>query len=145
MLLTLCPNRCEPAFICYLDRCSGGKEKMRKIVVSIAALALVIVVTGCATIPMESNVGKPVSMTNMKGTPAQNFESKSKAIWLFWGLVTLSVPTVDEVVGPAVADHAGVQNLKITMESEALDIIADILTDGILIMRTVTIEGQAYD
>ena len=118
---------------------------MRKVVVSIVALALVIVVTGCATLPMESNVGKPVSMTDMKGTPAQTFESESKAIWLFWGLVPLSVPTVDEVVGPAVADHAGVQNLKITSQADALDVIAWILTNGILNMRTVTVEGQAYD
>jgi hypothetical protein len=118
---------------------------MRKAVISVVALALVIVVTGCATIPLESSLEKPVSMTDMRGTPAQTFESKSKAIWLFWGLVPLSVPTVDEAVAPAVADHAGVQNLMITTEADGLDVFAWILTNGILMMRTVTIEGQAYD
>lgn len=118
---------------------------MRKVAVSVVAFALAIVVTGCATIPLESDLEKPVSMTDMKGTPAQTFASKSKAIWLFWGLIPLSVPTVDGVVGPAVADHAGVQNLMITTEADGLDVIAWILTNGILSMRTVTIEGQAYD
>ena len=118
---------------------------MRKAAVSTIVLALVILVAGCATLPMESNLEKPVSMTDMKGTTAQTFASKSKAIWLFWGLMPLSLPTVDEVVGPAVADHAGVQNLKITTETDFIDWLATQLTGRILIMRTVTIEGQAYD
>lgn len=118
---------------------------MRKSVTMAVALALVIGIFGCATIPMESNLEKPVSMTNMKGTPAQTFESESKAIWLFWGLVPLSVPTIDQVAGPEAADHAGVQNLKITTEDDALDVIVWILTNGILTMRTITIEGQTYD
>jgi hypothetical protein len=118
---------------------------MRKVLVAIVTLTLVVVVTGCATIPMESNLAKPVSMTDMKGATAQTFMSKGRAIWLFWGLMPISVPTVDGVVGPAVADHAGVQNLKITTEADGLDVFAWILTNGILTMRTVTIEGQAYD
>ena len=118
---------------------------MRKVSVVIVALALVVVIAGCATIPMESNLGKPVSMTDMKGTSGQAFASTSKAIWLFWGLVPLSVPTVDQVVEPAAAGHAGVENLKITTEDDALDVIAWMLTEGILTMRTVTIEGQVYD
>jgi len=118
---------------------------MRKVVVSVFALALVIVVTGCATLPLESNMGKPVSMTDMKGAPAQTFEVQRKAVWLFWGLMDFSLPTVDEVVGPAAADHAGVQNLKITTETDVIDFIVASLTSGIVVLQTVTIEGQVYD
>jgi len=118
---------------------------MRKVVVSIAALALVIIVTGCATLPLESNLGMPISMTDMKSAPAQTFESQSKAIWLFWGLMELSLPTVDGVVGPVVAGHSGVQNLKITTETDVIDFIVTNLTSGIVVLRTVTIEGQVYD
>ena len=118
---------------------------MKKAITATVTLILAIGVFGCATIPMESNLGKPVSMTNMEGTTVETFTVKSKAIWLFWGLVPLSVPTIDEVVGPAVADYAGVQNLKITTEDDGLDVIAWILTEGVLTMRTMTIEGEVYD
>ena len=65
---------------------------MRRILTPFAALALVIVVAGCATISMESKVEKPVSMTGMGSEEVREFTTQDRAIWLFWGLIPLSVP-----------------------------------------------------
>ena len=118
---------------------------MRKAAVSAITLALAILVAGCATLPMESNLEKPVSMTSVTDEQGEEFAEDMKALWLFWGAMPLVLPTVDEVAGPQVADHTGVQNLKVTTFSGPLDVIVTLLTDGILTMRTVTIEGEVYD
>ena len=118
---------------------------MKKTVVSAVTLALAILVAGCATLPMESNLEKPVSMTGVTDEQGEEFLEERKALWLFWGAMPLALPIVDEVIGPQVVDHTGVQNLKITTYSCPLDLIVTILTDGILTMRTVKIEGGAYD
>ena len=118
---------------------------MRKVLIPIVALAFAIAFIGCSTLPFESNLGKPVSMTKIEDTPTTSFAQTTKALWLFWGLAPLSLPTVDQVAGPAVADHTGVQNLKITTKTEVLDFIVTTLANGIVTMRTVIIEGEVYD
>ncbi len=118
---------------------------MRKIVSSVVVLMFIVVFVGCATLPMESNIDKPVSMTEVKDEKASVFVSNQKALWLFWGAFPVSLPTVDGVLAPQVSGHTGVQNLKVTTESGFIDLVVTILTDGILTMRTVTIQGEVYD
>lgn len=118
---------------------------MRKAIVFIIALTLITGVIGCATLTMKSKVDKPVSMTNMRGTPVRNFERNEKAVWLLWGLIPVSIPEVDDVVAPHVADRVGVQNLKITTKYSFLDVVVTTLTQGMLTMRSVKVEGQVYD
>lgn len=118
---------------------------MDKVVLTIIALTLAILFVGCATLPLESNVGKTVSMSKIQDTSVGRFSETRKAFWLFWGAVRFSLPEVDHIVGPAVADHTGVQNLKITTEYGLLDVIVTQLTYGIVHMRTVKIEGEVYD
>jgi len=118
---------------------------MRRVVCATLALAFVLSIIGCATLPLESKLDKPVSMTKLKNNSSGRFVSQNKAFWLFWGLVPLSIPQVDAVVGPQVASHTGAQNLKIVKEHNVLDIIVTALTNGILYMETVTIEGEVFD
>ncbi len=118
---------------------------MRKIVSSVVILAFIIIFAGCATLPLESNLDKPVSMTKVKDTQVKTFVTNSKALWLFWGLTPISLPEIDGIMLPQVSGHAGVQNLKITTESGFVDLVVTILTNGILTMRTVTVEGEVYD
>ena len=118
---------------------------MRRIAPVIIAFVLAIVVTGCATLPMDSNLEQSVSMTKVNDAPVKSFAVSNKAIWLFWGAIPLALPEFDGIIVPEMAGHAGVQNLKITTKSDFLDLIATVLTDGILVMRTVTVEGEVYD
>ena len=118
---------------------------MRKVITTVVFFVIIIGIVGCATLPMESNLDRPVSMTDMKETPVKSFTSENKAIWLFWGLISIAVPEVDGVLVPEMAGHNGVQNMKITTESDVIDLIVTIFTDGVVTMRTVTIEGEVYD
>jgi hypothetical protein len=113
--------------------------------VTIVAFALVIGVIGCATLPIESNLEKPVSMTEMTDLPNERFVVQKQAFWLFWGLIPVLMPEVDEVVGRVAADHAGVQNLKITTELSFINLLLLAITDGVIYSQSVIIEGEVYD
>ena len=118
---------------------------MRRIVSLVGVFVFIMTFAGCATLPMESNMDKPVSMTEVKDEAAKTFVSNNKALWLFWGMIPLSIPEVDNVLVPQVSGHDGVQNLKITTESDFIDLVVMVLTQGILFMRTVRIQGEVYD
>jgi len=116
-----------------------------RILVQTFALLLVMVIVGCATLPLESNLQKPVSMTKMTDDSVKDFVIQKQAFWLFWGAVPLVLPAIDEVVGSEVADHAGVQNLKITTEHTIIDLLIDALSGGFVYSQTITIQGKVYD
>jgi hypothetical protein len=118
---------------------------MRKVIAAVISFVFVIGIVGCATLPMESNLDKPVSMTDMKETPVKDFTSASKAIWLFWGLIPVVLPEVDGIIVPEMVGHNGIQNMKITTEYDFIDFVVTALTDGVVTMRTVTIQGEVYD
>ncbi len=108
-------------------------------------LVIMIAFVGCASLPMQSNLQKPVSMSKVKDVQGSDFIVTKQALWLFWGAIPLSVPAVDDVVGPMVADHAGVQNLKITTEYNFINFVLAALTQGVIYSQTVTIQGKVFD
>jgi len=113
--------------------------------IRIFALVALLGIAGCATLPLDSALEKPVSMTDMKGDQVKTFLVQKQAIWLFWGAIPVSVPKVDEVVGTEAASHSGVQNLKVTTEYTFINFLLGAITQGAIYSQTVTIEGQVYD
>ena len=118
---------------------------MRRILISIFALALVIFFTSCATVPMKSKLDKTVSLTSMKGASIRSFDVRQRAIWLLWGAIPLNVPKVDQVVGPRVEDRTGIQNLKVQPKINIVDTLVTVLTVGIVTTKTISISGEVYD
>jgi hypothetical protein len=116
-----------------------------KVLIIIFSLFILFAFVGCATLPLDSSLQKPVSMTQMKNAQGNQFAVTKQALWLFWGAIPISVPKVDEVVGPVVADHEGVQNLKITTEYTFINFLIGAITQGVLYSQTVTIQGTVYD
>jgi len=118
---------------------------MRKVIVTIVSLVFIIGAVGCSTLPMNSSLDKPVSMTKVSETPVKAFVSQSKAIWLFWGYHPLVMPTIDGIIAPELTGHSGLQNLKITTEYDLVDMLINYLTVGIVNLRTLTVQGEIYD
>jgi len=116
-----------------------------RILYAILSLIILFAFVGCATLPLESNLEKPISMTKVSSSQSNQFAVTKQALWLFWGAIPIAVPTVDEVVGPMVADHAGVQNVKITTEYGFINFLISSITSGVLYSQTVTIQGSVYD
>jgi len=112
---------------------------------AVIALALIITVVGCATIPIESKMKKPVSMTKMKDTQVKHFVVQKQVFWAFWGLVPLRQPKIDKVIEREVADHTGVQNLKVTAKHSLANYIVTLMTISFIHSKTIVIDGEVYD
>jgi len=118
---------------------------MKKAAVVVLALTFAIMVAGCASLPVESKLYKTVSLTSMKGTNIRPFESSQRAIWLLWGLIPLSVPDVDTIIGPHATERTGVQNLKVVSKNTIVDGLITTLSFNIITVRTVDVSGEVYD
>ena len=118
---------------------------MKKRIVCIITLAFVIGIAGCAVLPMESNLKKPVSMSQETEKRGESFVVNKRCFWLVGGIAPLMVPEIDELIGSKAVERSGIQNLKITTQFDVIDIIINVATSGIIYSRSITVEGEAYD
>jgi hypothetical protein len=123
---------------------SEKEERMRRLLVITLATMILLGLTGCAALRFESTLTKDVSMTQTSYSYSRDFYVQRRALWLFWGIVPLSTPEVDEVVGGQISGSERVQNLKITTKYTLLDFLISGLTSGIVTSRKVVIEGEVY-
>ena len=115
---------------------------MRKVLVLVLAIALLA--TGCYTLNYSSSASsKPVSFTGEVKGQSTHF-TEEKWIWYaLWGLIPISDnDIVKSLIEPRTPGGA-VQNLSITSQTGAQNVLANIFTCLISICsRTVTIEGD---
>jgi hypothetical protein len=123
---------------------SEKEERMRRLLVITLATMILLGLTGCAALRFESTLTKDVSMTQTSYSYSRDFYVQRRALWLFWGIIPLSTPEVDEVVGSQISGSERVQNLKITTKYTLLDFLISGLTSGIVTSRKVVIEGEVY-
>ena len=106
-------------------------------------LAGALTVSGCALTFDATNLGVPTSMAESTQTPVQGeaFHITRKPVFLFWGLVGVSPPNVEDILAGQVANGSRVANLKIKMRMRLGDLIVTGLTLGVVNPRSVTFEG----
>ena len=128
-----------------LDRHRKGEAKMKRVVISVTIFLLVVGTFGCATIPLESESEKLVSMTKVREDQVRDFVIQKQAYWIFWGLVPVTRPDVDGVVKSQADGHTGVQNLKVTAKHSLPNYILTLLTLSFVHSKTFIFEGEVYD
>lgn len=69
------------------------------------------------------------------------FRVNRKAVYLLWGVVRASSPSLDDVLAGQVAGNARIANLKIKVRSRWSDVLFTVITGGLVIPRSVTYEG----
>jgi len=65
----------------------------------------------------------------------------SRAVYLLWGAVPVSQPSLDKVLAGQLVDGTAVADLRIKVRSRWSDVLITGLTLGILSPRAVTYEG----
>lgn len=113
---------------------------------SVRALLVVALALGppaCAQTFDATSLGVEASMAS----PADNqptgeaFRLNRKAVYLFWGIVPASHPSLDQVLAAQVTGDARVANLRIRVRSRWSDVLLTVLTGGLVVPRSVTFEG----
>lgn len=89
------------------------------------------------------SVGVSVTMAGPNAQPAagEPFSVTSRALFLLWGAVPVSEPSLEKVLAAELVDGSGVADLRITVRSRWSDLLITGLTLGILAPRAVTYEG----
>ncbi len=110
---------------------------------AVLALVLACLVTGCAQTFDAATLGVPATLAAPAGQPpaGDKFQVSSKAVFGFWGVITIKEPSLRKALASQVGGGTAVTNVKIRTRSRFSDVLLTVLTLGILVPRTVTFEG----
>lgn len=105
----------------------------------IAMLAL----SGCAMAFDAGTLGANVTVATPPGGDActTQFRRSQKAVYVLWGLIPASGPSLERTLAGQITGSQSVANLKIHVRSRFTDLMVTVLTLGLVAPRSVTFEG----
>lgn len=116
---------------------------MRRFLSSLALVASMMTLNGCAMTFDAHTLGMPVAMT-APGTVAdegQRFVINTSALYGFWGAVPIKQPDLRGPLEQQLMGGKGVADLRIKVKSRWYQVFFTVITAGLLVPRTVTYEG----
>lgn len=102
-----------------------------------------LLVSGCAQTFDATTLGVPATMASSASAPPTGaaFSVSSHAMFGFWGLVSLKEPSVQKALAGQLAGGKSIANVRIKVRSSVTDVIFTILTAGVIVPKSVTVEG----
>jgi len=109
----------------------------------IVMVSVVGMLGGCSLAFDARTLGVKVSMAENPGEPRQGteFQVSKKAVFLFFGVLTASNPSLENVLAGQLLDGSEVRHLEIKIRSRWTDILVSVLTAGLVVPRSVTFHG----
>lgn len=105
--------------------------------------ALALTVGGCALTFDATELGVPASLAESAQAPPQGipFKVTKHPVYLLWGLGAVARPNIEDVLAGQVGTGARIANLRIKVRSRLPDFLVTVLTLGVIVPRSVTLEG----
>lgn len=90
-----------------------------------------------------TSLGVPTTMASAAAQPAvgDTFNVTSRAVYLFWGLYPVKMPSLQNTLEGQLAGGRGVQDLKIHVGHGLSDLLVTVLTAGLVSPVAVRFEG----
>lgn len=106
-------------------------------------LALTPLLAACALSIDGTKVGVPVTLASSVDAPAQGtpFTVKTHAVYGLWGIATLREPSVANTLRSQLLGAREVRDVRIRMHSGVTDVIVSLLTLGLIVPRSVQVDG----
>lgn len=117
---------------------------MTKTLVRTGCALVWLATAGCALSIDSTHLGVPATLATAAQTPAPQgtaFHVTKHPIYLFLGLLPVSHPDIEDVLGGQVGAGSAIANLKVKVTSRWTDLLVAGLTLGIVVPRSVTYEG----
>ena len=110
---------------------------------SIIALVLALASSGCSLTLDASHLGVPATLASGAGTPPEGtaFNVTSHAVYGLWGVFKFSEPSLQKALAAQLVGGKEVTNVRVRVRSRLSDVIITALTLGLIVPRSVTIEG----
>lgn len=102
-----------------------------------------LALTGCAVTFDAGTLGANVTVASPPEGEAcvVEFRRSQKAVYVLWGLIPASGPSLERTLGGQVTGSQSVANLKIRVRTRLPDLLVTVLTAGLVAPRSVTYEG----
>jgi hypothetical protein len=106
-------------------------------------LATAQLLAGCALTIDASKAGVPVTLASAPETPTQGtpFKINTHAVYGLWGIATLREPSLQQLLRSQLVGAKEIRDVRIKVKSGPSDVLATILTLGLIVPRTVVFEG----
>lgn len=106
-------------------------------------VAMSLALGGCAQVFDATTLGVPATLASAAGAPAEGerFSVTSKAVYGVWGLVSFKQPSLEKTLATQLVGGKAVSDVRIRVRSRFTDILFSVLTAGLIVPRSVTIEG----
>ncbi len=114
---------------------------------ALAPICLVVVLGGCSITFDTASLGVPVRLSEPAGAPVEgsSFSITKKAVYLFFGVLPASRPSLEGALAGQLVDGNEVADLRIKVRSRFADLLITALTAGLVVPRSVTYEGVIVD
>ena len=105
--------------------------------------SMAVLLNGCALSFDASTLGVRASMSEPAGQAVQGteFEVNKKAVFLFFGILRASTPSLENALAGQLLDGAEVHHLSVRVRSRFADLLVMLLTAGLVVPRSVTFTG----
>jgi hypothetical protein len=116
--------------------------------VNVLAVSLpVLTLSACALNFDATALGVPATMAAPAGNAPEgtNFRITRKAVFLLWGILPASRPSLEQTLAGQLIEGTGVANLRIRVSSRFTDLLIMTLTGGLVVPRSVTFEGTVVN
>jgi hypothetical protein len=112
-------------------------------VAGVGLAVLLLASTGCALTFDARSLGANVTVASAPGGApcTAEFSRSQKAVWVLWGVVPASRPSLGRVLSGQITGTQAVTDLRIRVRSRLVDLFVTALTAGLITPRTVTFEG----
>ncbi len=110
---------------------------------AVLCLLATIILGACSTTIDATTLGVPATLSTAAGQhPAgEAFKVNSHAVFGLWGLATLKKPAVDKILASQLAGGKSISDIRVRIHSRWSDVLLTVLTGGLLVPRSVTVEG----
>ena len=117
--------------------------RCRRTATTVALVAALLGLAGCALTFDAGTLGANVTVASPpdSGECTTQFRRSQKAVYLLWGLVAASQPSLERTLAGQVTGTQSVANLRIRVRSRFTDLLITGLTGGLVAPRSVTFEG----
>jgi len=116
---------------------------IRFLVMRGSVLVLALALSGCALTLDSAHLGVPVSLAGAAQRPDSGvpFRVTKHAVYMLLGLFPVTQPNLEDVLAGQVGAGARITNLRIKVRSRWSDLLVTGLTLGLVVPRSVTLEG----
>ena len=117
--------------------------RYRRTVTSVALAVGLLGLAGCALTFDAGTLGANVTVAAPPDSVSctAEFRRSGKAVYLLWGLIPASRPSLERTLGGQVTGTQSVANLRIRVRTRFTDLLITGLTLGLIAPRSVTFEG----